>query len=299
MSIMQKIIGSSILLLAFCLDAIAQVPDADIWLLDMKKENDQYAFSNPKNITNRQGYDNQPSFSPDGKMLLYTSIREDNQADIYKYDLAAGTTAQLTKTATSEYSPTVMPGGKSVSVVMVEKDSSQRLWKYPLKGGKPKLVLPRIDSIGYHCWYDKRKVALFMLTRPFTLQMASLASNELVLLGKDIGRSIHRINMNKKSLILYVYSAPHEPSRYIVACDENGKHDYIPAIKTPQGSEDLAVMNGHILLMAQGSKLMKYDLLKDKIWTEIADFSAYGITNVTRLAVSADGTKLAVVSNTQ
>ena len=296
---MQKILGILSFVFAFIINAFAQVPDSDIWLFDLAHNKDQFTFTNPKNITNRQGYDNQPSFTSDGNSILYTSIREDDQADVYKFDIGAGTTTRFTSSATSEYSPTVMPGGKYVSVVMVEQDSSQRLWKFPLKGGKPKLVLPKIDSIGYHCWYDKKKVALFMLTRPFTLQMASTGSDKLKLLGTDIGRSIHKIQYDKKTLILYVYSAPHETSRYIVACDETGKHDYIPAIKTPEGSEDLAVMKGEILVMAQGSKLMKYDLKKDKIWTEIADLSAYGIMNITRLAINPDGHRIAVVSNTK
>jgi dipeptidyl aminopeptidase/acylaminoacyl peptidase len=276
---------------------LAQVPNADIWLMDMKQDNEQYTFSNASNITSRDGYDNQPAFTPDGKYVLFTSIREDDQADIYKYDIAKKSTSQVTKTPTSEYSPTIMPGGKYMSVVMVEKDSSQRLWKFPVKGGAPKLVLPAIDSVGYHCWYNKKSVALFILTNPFTLQLAELNKPQTQLLGRNIGRSIHRITKDKKPLILYVSIAQHGTSRYILACDEKGKHDYIDAIKTVDDSEDIAVLKNEILLMASGSKLYKYNLWKDKIWKEIADFSAYGINNITRLAVSEDGSRIAVVSN--
>jgi dipeptidyl aminopeptidase/acylaminoacyl peptidase len=280
--------------------ASAQLPtETDIWLLDMKKEKEQFTFSNPVNITARDGYDNQPSFTPDGKHVLYTSIREDNQADIYKYDIGTKATVQVTKTATSEYSPTIMPGGKYMSVVMVEKDSSQRLWKYPVKGGEPSVVFASIDSVGYHCWYTKKSAALFILTRPFTLQLARKGKEKTQLLGKNIGRSIHRIRKGKKNLILYVYHAENETSHYIVACDEKGKHDYIEAIKTPAGSEDLAVLNNETLLMAQGNKLFKYDIWKDKIWKEVADLGSDGITNITRLAVSNDGSRIAVVSNKQ
>src|SRR5258708_16942898 len=41
----------------------------------------------PVNVTARPGYDNQPFFLPNGRAFLYTSIREDSQADIYRYDI--------------------------------------------------------------------------------------------------------------------------------------------------------------------------------------------------------------------
>ena len=41
----------------------------------------------PVNITNRSGYDNQPSFSKDEKSIYFTSIRNDKQADIYLYNI--------------------------------------------------------------------------------------------------------------------------------------------------------------------------------------------------------------------
>jgi dipeptidyl aminopeptidase/acylaminoacyl peptidase len=277
---------------------LAQVPaGTDVWLLNMKQDNGKITLSGARNITHRTGYDNQPSFTPDGSSLLYTSIREDNQADIYRYDIKTGSTSQLTSTSTSEYSPTVMPGGKYFSVVMVEKDSAQRLWKYPLKGGEPKLVFPAIDSVGYHCWYSRKSAALFILTSPFTLQLATEGPGKTQLLARNIGRSIHHIKKNKHDLILYVYASEQETSKYIMACDAKGGSSYMDPIKTLEGSEDFAVMNNNTLLMAQGSKLFRYRLGKDKIWNEIADLSSSGIMNITRLAVSNDGTRIAVVSN--
>ena len=41
------------------------------------------------NVTNRPGYDYQPSFSPDGGTMYFTSQR-DGQTDIYRYDVASG-----------------------------------------------------------------------------------------------------------------------------------------------------------------------------------------------------------------
>src|SRR3954471_17479570 len=78
------------------------------------------------NVTNRAGYDNQPSFTADGRALYFTSVREDAQADIYRYNLEAKTTGRFTKSAPeSEYSAAEMPHARSISVIRVEKDSTQ------------------------------------------------------------------------------------------------------------------------------------------------------------------------------
>ena len=93
-------------------------------------------FGQAVKITTFAGYNNQPSFLPDGRSIFYTSIR-DKQADIYRYDIRSGATSQITNTPESEYSPMLMPDGKNISVVRVEADGTQRLWKFPLNGGQP------------------------------------------------------------------------------------------------------------------------------------------------------------------
>ena len=59
-----------------------------------------FAVSDLKNISSHPGYDNQPAFTSDGRSVLFTSVREDAQADIYRYDVAARTIARVTTTRT-------------------------------------------------------------------------------------------------------------------------------------------------------------------------------------------------------
>src|SRR6516165_1379333 len=100
----------------------AAPPASDIYIVDLKNQHnykngtDILKFGDPKKITEFVGYNNQPFFLPDGKSILYTSIR-DKQADIYRYDLETGKTTQVTNTPESEYSPTLMPDKKNISVV--------------------------------------------------------------------------------------------------------------------------------------------------------------------------------------
>src|SRR4051812_44166465 len=80
-----------------------RVPSTDIFLAPLSIEDGHPVIGNPINVTNRPGYDNQPSFTPDGHALLFTSIHDDGQSDIYRYDLATKEITRVTTTPESEY----------------------------------------------------------------------------------------------------------------------------------------------------------------------------------------------------
>ena len=158
---------NSILIFIFLSEIVcAQLPETDLWLFKIKTEEKKLILGEGKNITSRKGYDNQPFFTPDNKNILFVSIREDNQADVYRYDLGKEQAFQLTKTKESEYSPNYTPDGKSISCVVVEKDSTQRLWLYNLDGTVKKCYNEGIDSIGYYTWLSNDTLLYYKLTEP-------------------------------------------------------------------------------------------------------------------------------------
>ncbi len=172
-----------LLLLALAAPAAAQVPATDIFVATLKVAKGpggtaQWQVGAPVNVTHRPGYDNQPAFLPGGRSFLYTVIGDDAQADIYRYDLAAGKSTRLTTTTESEYSPTPLPQGRGFSVVRVEPDSTQRLWAFDLDGSHPRLLLPGVKPVGYHAWIDSVTVAVFVLGSPATLQLADLRTGK-------------------------------------------------------------------------------------------------------------------------
>ena len=76
----------------------AQIPDTDIYLIPTKYENGKIILGKAVNITSSPGYDNQPCFSPNSKEILFVSIKDSVQSDVWKYDIATKTKVQLTKT---------------------------------------------------------------------------------------------------------------------------------------------------------------------------------------------------------
>ncbi|MFN2598159.1 MAG: TolB family protein [Pyrinomonadaceae bacterium] len=281
-------------------------PDTDIFVVSLNRVGDKLDFGQPANITRHAGYDNQPSFLPGGDALLFTSQRENDQTDIFRYDLKSGATVQLTRTPESEYSPTLMPGGKFFSVVRVEADKTQRLWKFPVAaGGAPSLVLENVKPVGYHLWLDAHTLALFVLGdekagKPNTLQLVTLDKSRPVAIEEStlhtsIGRSLQRVPRARAGFSFVHKIAPDDWAIKIV--DVEGHRTEL-VTQTLSGSEDLAWLPDGSVLMAQDSKLFRYDTAHAQGWQQVADFTAAGLRHITRLALSPRADRLALVAQT-
>jgi WD40 repeat protein len=266
-------------------------PATDIFLVELKKgPTDRLRTGQPVKISTSSGYNNQPSFLPDGRGILYTSIK-DKQADIYRYDLGAGSTSRITDTPESEYSPTLMPDGKSISVVRVEADGTQRLWKFPLAGGSPELVLEKIKPVGYHLWIDQNTLVLFVLGKPNNLQLVDLRSGKAEWVADNPGRILRRVPHQEK----FSYVQKVSDQEWLIKIFDLKSRSAADFVKTFPGAEDYAWTPAGVLLMANGSKLFARKG-SDWAWVEVADFSSAGLKNITRIAVSPKGDRIALVA---
>jgi len=274
-------------------------PGTDIYLAELRARGprDRVEVGAPVNATHRTGYDNQPFFTPDGHGFLYTSVTA-GQADIWRYDIAAGRSVPVTTTPESEYSATPLPDGSGFSVVRVEADSTQRLWRFDWDGGHPALLLPGVKPVGYHAWGDTQMVVLFVLGQPATLQVADLRTGAATPVAKDIGRGVQRIPGVDPPAISFVQKgAPPPPdSVWVVAQLDLPTRRIRTLVRTLPGVDQYAWTPGGVLLMAKGSKLYQWSPARSPDWEEIADFSALGVESITRLAVSRRGDRLALVA---
>ena len=273
----------------------APPPANDIFLIDVTNTDGQVTYGRPEKITTWDGYNNQPFFFPDGRSLLYTSIRADKQADIYRYEIKGGKTARVTNTPESEYSPTLTPDKKFISVVRVEPDGTQRLWKFPLGGGAPGLVLERTKPVGYHTWIDQDTLALFILGptgKPNTLQIVDTGTEKAAVIAENIGRPLRLIPHQNRLSFVHKISA----DEWIVKAFDLKTRQITTLIKTPSGSEDYAWTPAGILLMSKDARLFAWDPAKDVAWREVADFSKAGLKSITRIAVSTKGDRIAIVA---
>ena len=266
-------------------------PDTDVFLVTLDGEGDEKpVFGKPMNITDRGGYDNQPTFLGDGRAILYTSIRE-GQADIYKFDLASSKSSRVTATKTSEYSPTLIDGGKAISVIRDSEDGTQILWSFPLGVGEPKVLLPDVNPVGYHAWGSEGGLLLFILGEPHTLQWWTSDGGAKVV-ASDIGRSLLRLP--ETNIFSFVHKAGGEGWWLKTFDPATGAIEKL--IATRPEREDLAWDPQGRAWMADGGRLYRYCPACGGGWRRMVDFGKDGIHEITRLAFSPDGNQLAFVA---
>jgi len=264
----------------------AQLPSTDIFVVQV----DGKSVGAVERITDRAGYDNQPQFLPSGDGLLYTAMGESG-TDIQLYDFKSKTRRAVTATPESEYSPTPMPGGGAISVIRDYGELKQQLWSFPLAGGEPRLLLPDVNPVGYHAWVDEHTLLLFVLGEPHTLQTVKVGPGEGQVLADSPGRALARMpgrgemSFVDKSGDLWWLSAVDVTTGKIR-----------PLASMPEGCEDFAWAPDGSVWVGDGSRLRRWQPDGDG-WEVVAELAEAGVQGITRLALSPDGSRLALVSS--
>jgi hypothetical protein len=270
----------------------AGAPPTDIFLGTLQLDGDRVEVGDFINITDRDGYDNQPYFAAHGTALLYTSARDSLQTDIYRYDTATGTTTQVTHTpAASEYSPTVMPGGAFFSVIR-EEPGRQGLWQYGMNGSDGGGLLDEVQPVGYHTWVDPHTVAVFVLgdsVTPSTLQLADLRSGATSTVAESIGRSLHGIPGLRAISFVHKLS----DDEWLISALDLDTRSVSTITPTLPGSEDYAWLSAGTIIMGSGSTLYRW--VDGGAWETVADLAEFGVHGISRVAASVAGGRIAVV----
>ena len=280
-----------------CLGMAAQIPESDIFLFEIKKTGNTVIIKKGENITNRKGYDNQPSFTPDNKSLLYVSVKEDlsagqagKQADVYSYNIGSKKVKQLTTTRESEYSPISTQDGKFFTAVVVEMDSTQRIYKYDVQNKlKPGLVMDE-DSVGYYYWVNKDSILYYKLTSPHSLHIYDVKNKKDTWIANEPTRAFRPVKN-----FSFFYCTKEKTQNVVRIYNMRLKRSDEYVITKPE-NEDYTWDKTMGLIKSDGSKIMRYND-EHKTWVELGDLSAFGITKITRFAFSSNGKWLAVVSN--
>lgn len=285
----MKKYACSFLLLICTLSSLAQQPPGtEIYLFDLSIKKSIIKITNPQNITNRAGYDNQPFFHPDKPLIYYTSANADGKTDLVEYDYNAKKSRGFTNTPEREYSPTVTPDKKFISCIIQRDSGEQDLGKYPIEGGDP-IVLVSTLIVGYHAWINSESLFLFVLGDTLTLHQYDLNSKRDAIVAKTIGRSLHKIP--KTSAMSFVHKTS-DKEWLIRKINENGSIETI--VPTLPGREDLTWTPDGKILMSDGKKLFYYQPGKTSEWKEMKmPQMPNGV--ITRLAVNAAGDRLAIV----
>jgi hypothetical protein len=268
----------------------AQLPNTDVWLFKIETNKlGEYLLKNPLNISNREGYDNQPNFSTDGKKVYYVSVRSDKQADIYSYDLNTKMTLPLTRSKESEYSPQQSENGKYINSVVVELDSAQRIHFISSETGFDEKKYD-FDSVGYYCFLNTDTVIYYKLTEPHSLRFYVKSSKEDKWLGNSPVRGFKAIN---RHTLLYGLkdSVKVEFYTYDFLLNKAKKYCEYPSV-----NEDIWWHTKWGLLKSEETKILRYEESKNN-WQVLFDLNSFGIKKITRIAFDSKNSYLVIVNN--
>lgn len=85
--------------------------------------------------------DNRPTWSPDGRYVVFTSDGRNGNYDLYRVDVSSGQVVQLTTDPAVDTLPTVSPDGSWVGFAS-NRGGSWQIWAISINGGNPVLISP-------------------------------------------------------------------------------------------------------------------------------------------------------------
>ena len=271
--------------------AIAQ-PNTDVYLLDLERTDSTFTVSNLETISKSDGYDNQPAFL-DNDRLLYAGS-ENGQTEIQLYNISENTLHRVNATTLGgEYSPMPYPNRDKITAVRLDTTGLQRLYAYDyanLGFGDYKMLLSELE-IAYYAFYDENTVVASILSGgQLDLVIADIKRDEATLYAENAGRSIH--NVPESPMVSYTI-VNEEKNNDVYVVDVKKPEETYFVSQLPTGIQDHTWLDANTLLLGSGSKLYTYSLFGPEKWVQVADLSAHNIKDITRIAVSPDGKHLA------
>jgi len=281
-----------LLILAFlfsCVSAVSQ-PNTEIFLFDTTFDSGTLKLLNPQNISNNEGYDNQPSFINDNA-ILFSSTRN-GQTDIAEYRTNYSSKTWLCFTEGGEYTPLKIPNSKNVSAVRLDKDGKQRLYKYNLRNTEITELIKDL-VVAYYMWYDKNTIVSAVIEESnLNLYVTDLRNGSSKKYQNNVGRSFHKIPNSK----LVSYISKENPNNWQVKSLNPITGATKTIANTMTGVEDICWLLNGTIISGKDNMLYTLNTKTDSNWKEIIDLKTLGINKITRIASNANSSKLLIAA---
>lgn len=276
--------------------AVAQTPTPiNLYVADLKYENGTVRISNPRKLTGDRGVNSQPSFTPDGRAILFVSRRDTTgQSDVFRIELASGVETQVTKTPENENTPTVTPDGNMMVIRWVPATLFKEGGPWIYKNGQPASgVLPGPDTVGYYVRIDART---FAMMRPKSRPAVALFDSK------------------KGTMTDYAWPVANLPPQLIpnrhaisfTKTDSLGHNQIgILDLTTLQSSTITPSIVGRIVhswtrngfvLMGKGNSIYALKPGRTASWKKVAEFRKPDLQSVSTYVVSPRGNKVILIS---
>lgn len=292
---------TALLTTAFALGAaaLAQIPTTDIMVMDLPAEAEGVtvvAAEDVTNLTNDDFYDNEPSFSPDGAAVYYTTEHVGRELDVFRHAFAANEEVQVTNTVESEFWPQVVPGGENIAAVVLEADGvAERLWQFGLDGSDPTVTPENVYGVEYYTFVDADTVAFILESEtatgePLRLEIVDLATGDTHEVAEPVAPMVEKVpGQEAVGFIVPSEDGNHSLSVYDLASGETRE-----LTKTLPHVERGTFLPGGSVIAAQNNVIYRWQEGQEG-WEPYLDFSETEIFGIGHIAISPDGSQLTAV----
>jgi hypothetical protein len=180
-------------------------------------------------------------------------------------------------------------------VVRVEADSSQHLWLFTLQGQPVRRAPGDVTGVGYYAWGDRNTLALFIADSVQSFVLSDVRTGGTTRIGERLGGSPPRAIPGQRAVS---FMRQDSADAWWIQRLDLRTQQATPLVKALPGSVHYTWTPRGTLLMASGATLYEWNPAVDREWREIASFAAPGPQSITRIAVSARGDRIALVSAT-
>ena len=281
-----------ILIIFFISSSVLSQTNTEIHVFDIVKKGESYILKNGKNISKNTGYDSQPFFYENDKVLF--ASEKNGQTEIVLSNLNS-TNKNLNYRSNTpnggEYSPQRIPNSSQISAVRLDNDGLQRFYKYDRKSKKSTELIPDL-KVAYPAWFDENTlVASVIVNDSLHLIISDLKSKTNTIVAKNVGRSVHKIPGTE--LMSFISK---ENDKYWLLKSLNPRTKEIKTITSVGKTEDVTWLPNGTLLLPNQSTIYQFNPKTDKNPKLFFSFSDENINNISRMAVNSEGTKIAIVA---
>nr|MDP9194993.1 hypothetical protein [Acidobacteriota bacterium] len=268
--------------------ANAQILDTEVWIGALDLRDGGFAVSDLKNISNHRGYDNQPSFLPDGASLLFTteaSSLDETGLGVHavRYDIAKDKATPLP--LARGFSPTPSSDGK----IMLLRQGG--VWLHDARGKLLRAVVETKEA-GYFQRFEDDRWVLFMndkdrrivLYDPVSHALETMITGAITAPYRVPGeRAVTFAVQDKETLTLHRLDIDEKRVSLLATIPfrSGGHHVWTPR-KT--------------IFIASGAQIHEWDPAKPDQWPVVHRFEEPDFQGITRIALSPASDRIAIVS---
>jgi ketosteroid isomerase-like protein len=273
----------------------AQINDSEVWVGSLDMSSGRFAVSNLTNISKHPGYDNQPAFFPDGKLVFTSQIavldETGHAVQAVIHDFATGMSTPVS--GALGFSPTPAADGS----LMLLRDGHVVLHE---ASGKESQLTETKDA-GYFTRFDEQTWVLYMNDKQRRIVMYDPTTKALDTMALGSVTAPFRIPGKRAVSFVAVepFPAPdgNAPRKlFLRQLNLDDRHvNTLASIPFPTSGSHVWTSRG-TLLMASGHTIYEWNPAKPDDWRSAATFDHPELQGLTRIAIGPRGDRIALVS---